>query len=102
MGFVKAAEISEIPVGKMKMIKIHGKPILIANVDGRHYAIGARCTHRGADLSKGTLRKNVVSCPRHNAKFDLTTGDVISGPAHKDKQSYRVKIEGNDILIEIA
>lgn len=103
---MKAAEKSEIPVGKMKMITLNGKEILIANVDGNYYAIGNKCTHAGGDLSKGSLEGNVVTCPRHGSKFDLTTGKAISGPkilfaklTVKDEPAFEVKVDGNSILL---
>lgn len=107
MEFVKVAETSEVPVGKMKMVKLEGKDILIANVERNYYAIGNRCTHAGGDLSKGTLSGNVVICPRHKAQFDVTTGKVVSGPKVlflrlkiKDEPSFEVKVKGNDILLK--
>ncbi|MEM2936185.1 MAG: Rieske 2Fe-2S domain-containing protein, partial [Candidatus Bathyarchaeia archaeon] len=60
---MKVAETSEVPVGKMKMVKLEGKEVLIANVDGNYYAIGDRCTHAGGDLSKGYLSGNIITCP---------------------------------------
>lgn len=107
MSFIKAAESSEVPVGKMKMVKVKGKEILIANVGGKYYAIGNKCTHRGGDLSKGSLSGKTVTCPRHKAEFDVTTGKVVSGPKVplvkpkiNDEPSFKVKVEGNNILIE--
>jgi nitrite reductase/ring-hydroxylating ferredoxin subunit len=59
------------------------------------------------DLSKGMLDGNLVTCPKHKAKFDVTSGKVISGPKipliHpkiKDAFAYTVKVEGKDILIQ--
>jgi len=108
LGFVKVAGTSEIEVGKMKAVKLEEKEILIANVNGTYFAIGNKCTHSGGDLSKGSLEGNVVTCPRHGAKFDVTKGKVVSGPKvlfmHpkiKDESSYEVKVEGTDVLIEI-
>ena len=105
--FVKVAETSEIPLGHMKAVKVSEKEVLIANINGVYYAIGNRCTHRDGELAKGTLEGNVITCPRHKAKFDVTTGKVISGPKipliHsniKDEPVYTVKIEGTDILLE--
>lgn len=105
--FFKVAETSEIPLGQMKSLKIAEKEVLIANVNGVYYVIGNICTHAGEDLSKGTLEGTTVTCPKHKAKFDLTTGKVISGPRlllmHpkiRDEPSHEVRIEGKDILIE--
>jgi nitrite reductase/ring-hydroxylating ferredoxin subunit len=107
LGFVKVAETSEIAVGKMKMVKVKEKDFLIVNVNGDYYAIGNKCTHAGGDLSKGSLEGSMVTCPKHKARFDVTTGKVVSGPKilfmHpkiNDEPSYKVKVEGNDILLE--
>ena len=107
MTFVKVAETSEIPPGQMKAVKLAELDVLIANIHGIYYAIDSICTHKGGDLSKGTLEGNTVTCPKHKAKFDVTTGKVISGPKvplmHpkiKDEPTHTVKIEGKDILLE--
>jgi nitrite reductase/ring-hydroxylating ferredoxin subunit len=108
VGFVKVGELSEVPVGKMKMFKVGEKEYLVANVSGNYYAIGNRCTHASADLSQGSLEGNIVTCPKHKSKFDVTTGKVISGPKMplihpkiNDDPSYELKVEGNAILLRI-
>jgi len=78
--YVKVATKSEIPVGKMKHIEVNGKEIMIANVEGKFYAISDRCGHENARLSTGTLAGTTVICPFHYARFDVTTGKLISGP----------------------
>jgi 3-phenylpropionate/trans-cinnamate dioxygenase ferredoxin subunit len=105
---VKVAETSEIPQGQMKAFKLSGKEVLIANVNGNYYAIANRCTHRNGDLSKGSLDGNIVTCPVHGARFDLTTGKAVAGPKiaflrskTSDEASYQVKIEGRDVMIDI-
>lgn len=104
---VKVAETSEILVGQMKVVKLGEKEVLIANVNNVYYAIENSCTHMHCDLSIGTLESNIVTCPKHKAKFDVTTGKVVSGPKiplmHpkiKDEPVYAVKVEGKDILLE--
>jgi nitrite reductase/ring-hydroxylating ferredoxin subunit len=108
VGFVKVDELSEVPAGKMKMFKVGEKEYLVANVNGNYYAIGDRCTHARADLSQGSLEGNIVTCPKHKSKFDVTTGKVISGPKMlfihpeiNDEPSYEVKVEGNTLLLRV-
>jgi nitrite reductase/ring-hydroxylating ferredoxin subunit len=43
-------------------VEIDGKEILIANIDGKFYAINDRCGHMNALLSMGNLAENVVTC----------------------------------------
>jgi nitrite reductase/ring-hydroxylating ferredoxin subunit len=100
MTLVKVAKTFEVPVGKMKHVEPDGIEILIANVEGKFYAVGDRCPHLHAKLSEGTLNKTTVTCPRHLSSFDVTTGRVISG-THSNLPSYDVKVEGEDLLINI-
>ena len=109
MEFVKVASISEVPAGKMKMVKVGENEVLIANVGGKCYAIGNRCTHAGGSLSEGSLEGNVVTCPRHGSKFDVTSGKAVQGPKivffklkAKDEQNFEVKVDGPDILVKTA
>jgi 3-phenylpropionate/trans-cinnamate dioxygenase ferredoxin subunit len=104
---VKVASTSDIPQGQMKSFKLGEKDVLIANVNGDFYAIGNICTHMGGDLSKGKLEGSTVTCPRHKAQFDVTTGKVVSHPKMflmhpkaKDEPTYTVKVEGKDIMLE--
>jgi 3-phenylpropionate/trans-cinnamate dioxygenase ferredoxin subunit len=107
MVFEKVAQTQEIQPNQMKNVKLGNKEVLIANVNGAYYAIGNICTHMGGTLSKGALQGNIVTCPRHKAQFDLTTGKVVSHPKvpliHpkiSDQTVYKVKVEGTDILLE--
>ncbi len=109
MTYVKVAEVAEIPTGNMKMVKIGEKEVLVVNVNGKFFAIPNRCTHANGDLSQGTLETNVVTCPRHGSQFDVTSGKSLRGPKigflklnTKDQPTFKVKVEVNDILVDIG
>ncbi|MGD0451104.1 MAG: non-heme iron oxygenase ferredoxin subunit [Candidatus Bathyarchaeia archaeon] len=98
--FVKVAKTTDIPAGTMKHVEVDGLEILIANVEGRFYAVGDRCPHLNATLSEGTLNKTIVTCPRHLSTFDVTTGRAISG-TRSSLSTYEVKVVGDDLFIDI-
>lgn len=106
--YTNAASKSEISAGSVKMVKLGEREILIVNVAGSFYAIGNKCTHAGTDLSRGTLQGNVVECPKHHARYDVTTGKVVSPPKMaffhpkvEDASSYQVKLEGEEIMVKV-
>ena len=72
---VDIAKVDEIPAGKTKHVEVNGKEIMIANMNGKFYAIDDRCAHMNAPLSMGNLTGDVVTCPFHGAKFNITSGD---------------------------
>ena len=78
--FVDIAKVDEIPVGKTKRVEVNGKEIMIANMNGKFYALDDRCAHMNAPLSMGNLIGDVVTCPFHGAKFNITSGKKISEP----------------------
>lgn len=99
--FVKAAKIGEIEPGKAKRVEIEGERIALFNVDGKYYGISDICTHEEASLSEGALQGEVISCPRHGARFNVRTGQVLSLPAILPVATYPVKVEGADILVSV-
>lgn len=78
--YVEAGKVSEITVGHMKHVEINGKEIAIANLDGKFYAFADRCGHMNARLSRGNISQNIVTCPFHAVKFDITSGKKIGEP----------------------
>ena len=49
---------------------------------GRHLLRHRQHFHsRGRAVDEGTLTGDVVACPWHNAKFNVTTGAVLGPPA---------------------
>ncbi len=68
-----------------KVVKAHGKQILLLNTDKGLVACNNRCPHEGFPLSEGTLGENpsskscTLTCNWHNWKFDLESGETLVG-----------------------
>ena len=99
--FVKVAKTGDIAPGEAKAVDIGAKRIAIFNIEGTYHAIDDTCTHRGGPLSEGMVVGNEVTCPWHGAAFDVTTGSVLGLPAPRSVASYAVRIEGDDIELEL-
>src|SRR5512138_653901 len=99
--FVKAAQAGDIASGDRKIIQVEGAFIAIFNLDGQYYAIEDVCSHDDGPVAEGDLEGYEIVCPRHGARFDIRDGRVLSFPAITPIRSFPVKIEGNDILIEM-
>jgi nitrite reductase/ring-hydroxylating ferredoxin subunit len=99
-GFEKVAETSDVPNGGMKIVKMNETEVLVANLDGKLYAIGNKCTHVGGPLGKGKLEGSVVTCPWHGSRFDVKSGAVIAGPAANPEPTFQVKVENSAIWIK--
>ena len=99
--FVKVAQVSEVPPGGSRGVEIEGKTLALFNLGGTFYAIDDTCTHVGGSLSEGTLEGEEVECPWHGARFNVKSGAVCCPPAPSGVATYRVQVNGSDILVEV-
>lgn len=65
---------AELPEGKVAGITLDGRAIIVVHGEDGFYAMDDLCTHNGARLFEGRVRKNTIACPMHGARFDLATG----------------------------
>jgi 3-phenylpropionate/trans-cinnamate dioxygenase ferredoxin component len=99
--FVKVARIGDIPPGTAKLVEVEDVRIALFNLDGELYAIEDVCTHDGGPLVEGTIVDGCqVQCPRHGARFDIRTGAAMRFPAFEATNTYAVRVEGEDVLVE--
>jgi nitrite reductase/ring-hydroxylating ferredoxin subunit len=99
--YVKVCELSEIPPGTMYPADVSGIHLMIVNVEGSLYAVDKICTHETADLSTGFLTDSEVTCPLHLSRFGITDGSVLNPPATKPLRTYRVKVEGTSVYVQV-
>jgi chlorite dismutase len=103
-GYTPVAALSDLPPGTSRRVYAAGEAVALFNVDGTVHAIANRCTHARASLSEGTVdhERCAVTCPWHEGVFSLETGQVLSGPPSLPVAVYRVKVEGDTVLIAPA
>jgi ferredoxin-NADP reductase/nitrite reductase/ring-hydroxylating ferredoxin subunit len=99
--FVKVANRKDIPDSQMREVQVDGQNICIANVEGKYFAINNSCSHEGGPLADGKLEGYEVECPWHQSRFDVRTGAIKIPPANQPQAVYKVKIEGDDIMLSL-
>ena len=77
-GYVTVAAVGDIPEGGCKIVRVDDQSVAVFRVNGAYYAIDDVCTHDGGPLAEGTLEGAVIECPRHGARFDITTGRELT------------------------
>jgi 3-phenylpropionate/trans-cinnamate dioxygenase ferredoxin subunit len=101
MPAVTVAKATDTPPGTISVHEVDGKRIALCNVNGRFYAIDDVCTHDGGPLDQGELIDNLVECPRHGARFDVTTGRPVVLPAVRPVKTYPVEVDGDDVKVTV-
>lgn len=70
--------------------------------DDRYYATDGLCTHEKVHLAGGFVMDRIIECPKHNGRFDFTTGKAQAAPVCVNLNTYSVKIEAGRVLIRIG
>ena len=98
---VKIAQTKDVAPGTGKVVEAEGRSLALFNVAGTFHAIDNTCTHRGGPLGEGALVGGVVTCPWHGTEFNVRTGEALGPLTKEGVQSYPVKVQGNDVLVEL-
>ncbi len=101
MTYQRVASISQVPAGQVRVFSVGARSIALANVGGSFHAIDNLCTHDNGPLGEGTLHGDLVECPRHGARFDVKTGAVRALPAVRPVRSYPVRVEGEEVSVDV-
>jgi 3-phenylpropionate/trans-cinnamate dioxygenase ferredoxin component len=75
---------------------------LYRSPDDRYYATDGHCTHEQTLLCDGLVMGKVIECPKHNGRFDYTTGRALSAPVLVDVRTYEVKVDSGTVYLLIG
>lgn len=97
--YTAVGKTSDVAPGTVRVFVVDGQDVAVANVDGKFCAFADVCTHDNGPLAEGELEDCVIECPRHGARFDITTGQALSMPAVAPLPVYGLKVEGDEIKV---
>ncbi len=101
---LEVCPLAELHAGSMRLVRDGTLGIGIYNLGGELYALEDRCSHDDGPLCEGEFdaEAGVAVCPRHGARFDVRTGRPLTLPAISPVETFRVRIEEGQVLVEIA
>jgi 3-phenylpropionate/trans-cinnamate dioxygenase ferredoxin subunit len=74
---------------------------LYRTAKNEYYATDGYCTHERFHLSGGLVMGHIIECPKHNGRFDFTTGAAKRAPVCVNLVTYPVKVEAGKVYIRI-
>jgi 3-phenylpropionate/trans-cinnamate dioxygenase ferredoxin component len=101
--FVRVAALGDMPDRGLVAIEAEGeKVVLVVTEPGVVYALQDRCSHADFPLSDGQIIDgDRLECQYHGAKFDIASGRAVALPAIRPVKTFEVRIEGDDILVDL-
>jgi 3-phenylpropionate/trans-cinnamate dioxygenase ferredoxin subunit len=101
MAWVQAGNEGDVGAGEAMVVEVGGKRLALCNTGEGLYAIDDQCTHDGGPLDQGKLDGREIECPRHGARFDVTTGRALCLPAVRPVKTYPVRVHAGVVEVEL-
>jgi 3-phenylpropionate/trans-cinnamate dioxygenase ferredoxin subunit len=100
--FVRACALEDVEDGGAVRAMIGNLPVAVVRSNGEVYAIHDVCSHANVALSEGEIDDQTIECWLHGSRFDLVTGRPTGLPATQPVPVYPVKIDGDDVLVDVS
>jgi 3-phenylpropionate/trans-cinnamate dioxygenase ferredoxin subunit len=104
VALVEVARTDDLGEGEAMKVVVEGHEIALVNLGGGEFrAVDDICSHAHYFLSEGEVdaEDRTIECPKHGSVFDLDSGAPRSLPATVPVATYRVKVEGDRVLIDV-
>jgi 3-phenylpropionate/trans-cinnamate dioxygenase ferredoxin component len=100
-GWIKACQVDDIEPEDVFRFDHGDRTFAIYRTrDGQFYATDGLCTHGKVHLAGGLVMDRIIECPKHNGRFDFTTGQAQGAPACVNLKTHAVKVEAGEVFIQ--
>ena len=103
MNEVRACALSDLAEAASLRVEIDGCPVALVRLGDTVHAIGDTCSHAEVSLAEGIVDADecALKCWKHGSLFSLETGEALTLPASRPVPVYRVRIDGEDVLVTL-
>ncbi len=100
-GFTRVCEVDEVGSPMPKLVEVADRGILICREGEELFAVDELCPHENKSMRYGIVFDGVLTCPHHQYRFDLETGDCNKrrcAPAI----TYPLEIDGDEVWVKVG
>jgi 3-phenylpropionate/trans-cinnamate dioxygenase ferredoxin subunit len=103
-GAVRLCAAAEIESGTARRFDVEGRRVAVVRLGDDFYALGDTCSHADVSLSEGEVLPDTleIECWKHGSAFSLETGEPSCLPAVRPVPTYEIRVEGDDVMIELG
>lgn len=102
MSWIEVCAVDDVEEEDVIRVDVEGRALAIyRSPQDTFHATAAICTHEHADLSLGLVWGDVIECPKHNGRFDYTSGKALGAPVLVDVRTYPAKVIDGTVYIEV-
>ena len=101
-GWIEVCSVEELGADEALRFDFNDRTFAIyRNNKEEYYATDGICTHGNAHLADGLVIDNLIECPKHNGRFDITDGSAKRFPVCVGLKTYPVKTENFKIYLNV-
>jgi 3-phenylpropionate/trans-cinnamate dioxygenase ferredoxin subunit len=100
--YARACAVADVPDGGAVCVAVDGVDVALVRIEGEIHAVDDTCSHEQVSLSEGDVDDGEIECWQHGSRFDLRSGQPTCLPATEPIPVYPVKIDGDDVLVDVA
>jgi nitrite reductase/ring-hydroxylating ferredoxin subunit len=98
----RVAALADLVAGQPRLVEANGTRVVVVRIGDRVHALGDVCAHQGGPLSDGKLSGTRLACPWHGWMYDVRTGQCVFPGRGAAVPSYPVRVENDDVWVEVS
>jgi 3-phenylpropionate/trans-cinnamate dioxygenase ferredoxin subunit len=104
MSDLRVCAVDEVSPGSARRVDVDGHRLCVVRIGDDWYVLGDECSHQDYSLSEGDVWEEEleIECPQHGSTFSLETGEPQTLPATRPVPVYKVRIEGDDVIVTVG
>lgn len=97
--WIEIVALEEIPKLGSRVIRTDTMDVAVFRTrDDQVFALRDACPHKGGPLSQGIVHGTSVTCPLHNWKIDLASGEAL-GPDEGCTNVFATKVKDGKVFL---
>ncbi len=100
----RLCRVDDLAPGTARRFDVGRHRIALVRIGDDFYAVGDRCSHADFSLSEGEVWPDEleIECWKHGSTFSLKTGEPQSLPATRPVPVYDIRVEGEEVWVELS
>ena len=101
---ITVCKVGDVEPNSAIRVDMDGHRLAIVRIgEDDWYVLGDRCSHAEASIAEGEVWPDEceIECPKHGSAISLKTGEPLTLPATQPQPTYKVRVEGDDVLVRV-
>jgi 3-phenylpropionate/trans-cinnamate dioxygenase ferredoxin component len=100
--WIDACNVDDVEPEDVIEVEVAGRALAVyRSPSDSFHATDALCTHQDARLADGLVMGELIECPKHNGRFNYTTGAAVRVPCLEPLTVYPVSVREGRVLVEL-